>query len=302
MRRPKRCPQAARPLAGIEVLDLTRIIAGPVCGRTLAVHGADVLLVGASHLPSVAAARHRHRPRKIVGLFDLREARGRERSRPWPGTPTFSCRATGRAPSPRWASALRRSQRSGPASSLCRCALTATTDPGRHVAATIRWCRPQAASTPRKRRLSAPASRSRCPLQALDHATGYLMAFASHGSSYHRAEQGSFVACARLAGADRPLGCAGLGALTAWPAPIRSLTTCATAWRRRRPDSAASPRCVTLPSWTETPPHWARPQCSARHSSPRRGRLNRPTGSSIQRDLANRRANVCASRGQRADT
>src|SRR5215510_11821946 len=32
-------PEADRPLAGVKVLDLTRIIAGPVCGRTLAAHG-----------------------------------------------------------------------------------------------------------------------------------------------------------------------------------------------------------------------------------------------------------------------
>src|SRR5215471_1713696 len=44
---------ADRPLAGVKVLDLTRIIAGPVCGRTLAAHGADVLLITASHLPSM---------------------------------------------------------------------------------------------------------------------------------------------------------------------------------------------------------------------------------------------------------
>lgn len=34
-----------RPLAGLRVLDLTRILAGPITGRTLAEHGADVLLV-----------------------------------------------------------------------------------------------------------------------------------------------------------------------------------------------------------------------------------------------------------------
>src|SRR5499433_4345796 len=46
-------PAAERPLSGVKVLDLTRIIAGPVCGRTLAAHGADVLLITASHLPSM---------------------------------------------------------------------------------------------------------------------------------------------------------------------------------------------------------------------------------------------------------
>ncbi|WER45068.1 CoA transferase [Cupriavidus sp. WKF15] len=43
-----------RPLSGVRVLDFTRIIAGPVAGRTLAAHGADVLLVTAAHLPSIA--------------------------------------------------------------------------------------------------------------------------------------------------------------------------------------------------------------------------------------------------------
>ncbi|GAA3038486.1 CoA-transferase family III [Actinokineospora globicatena] len=44
-------PPASRPLAGVRVLDLTHVIAGPVCGRTLAAHGASVLHVGAEHLP-----------------------------------------------------------------------------------------------------------------------------------------------------------------------------------------------------------------------------------------------------------
>jgi crotonobetainyl-CoA:carnitine CoA-transferase CaiB-like acyl-CoA transferase len=46
-------PQGGRQLAGIRVLDLTRVIAGPVAARTLAAHGADVLRVGAAHLPEV---------------------------------------------------------------------------------------------------------------------------------------------------------------------------------------------------------------------------------------------------------
>jgi hypothetical protein len=45
--------EGERPLAGIRVLDLTRVIAGPVAGRFLAAHGAEVLRVGAAHLPEV---------------------------------------------------------------------------------------------------------------------------------------------------------------------------------------------------------------------------------------------------------
>ena len=70
-------PAAERPLAGIKVLDLTRIIAGPVCGRTLAAHGADVLLVTAPHLPSMRPLVIDTGRGKLSTSIDLREQGGR---------------------------------------------------------------------------------------------------------------------------------------------------------------------------------------------------------------------------------
>jgi len=50
---PEAPPAGDRPLAGFRVLDLTRILAGPTSARTLAEHGADVLMVAAPDLPQV---------------------------------------------------------------------------------------------------------------------------------------------------------------------------------------------------------------------------------------------------------
>src|SRR3984885_15102123 len=50
---PKPWAAGDRPLAGVRVLDLSRVIAGPVAGRTLAVHGADVLLISGPDLPDI---------------------------------------------------------------------------------------------------------------------------------------------------------------------------------------------------------------------------------------------------------
>ena len=69
-------PRDASPLQGLRVLDLTRILAGPVGGRTLAAYGADVMLVNGPHLPNIEAIIDTSRG-KLSALADLRSAEGR---------------------------------------------------------------------------------------------------------------------------------------------------------------------------------------------------------------------------------
>ncbi|MCD0502396.1 CoA transferase [Bordetella petrii] len=66
----------ARPLKDIRVLDLTRIIAGPVCGRALAAYGADVMLINSPHLPNIDTIAETSRGKLSVHA-DLETADGR---------------------------------------------------------------------------------------------------------------------------------------------------------------------------------------------------------------------------------
>lgn len=52
---PEPLPGGDRPLSGLRVVDLTRILAGPSCARTLAEHGANVLHIAAPSQPDLDA-------------------------------------------------------------------------------------------------------------------------------------------------------------------------------------------------------------------------------------------------------
>lgn len=78
---PKPWPEGERPLAGLRVLDLSRVIAGPVAGRTLAAHGADVLLVSGPDLPAIPWLTIDTGRGKLTTFIGLKSETGRAQMR-----------------------------------------------------------------------------------------------------------------------------------------------------------------------------------------------------------------------------
>jgi crotonobetainyl-CoA:carnitine CoA-transferase CaiB-like acyl-CoA transferase len=74
----EKLPAGDRPLSGIRVLDLTRVLAGPTCARSLAEHGADVLKVSGAHLPDLGYQEYDTGHGKLSAHLDLREQKDLE--------------------------------------------------------------------------------------------------------------------------------------------------------------------------------------------------------------------------------
>jgi len=70
---PEPLPPGNRPLSGVRVLDLTRVLAGPTCARTLAEHGADVLKITGPHLPNLGYQEFDTGHGKLSAHLDLRQ-------------------------------------------------------------------------------------------------------------------------------------------------------------------------------------------------------------------------------------
>ena len=75
---PEPLPDGSRPLSGVRVLDLTRVLAGPTCARTLAEHGADVMKITAGHLPNIGYQEYDTGHGKLNATLDLRDGRQME--------------------------------------------------------------------------------------------------------------------------------------------------------------------------------------------------------------------------------
>ena len=72
---PEALPEGSRPLSGVRVLDLTRVLAGPTCARTLAEHGADVMKITGAHLPNIGYQEYDTGHGKLNAQLDLREVK-----------------------------------------------------------------------------------------------------------------------------------------------------------------------------------------------------------------------------------
>lgn len=71
-------PGRQRPLDGLRMLDLSRVIAGPMAGRTMAEHGATVMRIAAPTLPYIQSLVIDTGFGKHSAFLDLKEAADRE--------------------------------------------------------------------------------------------------------------------------------------------------------------------------------------------------------------------------------
>lgn len=155
------------PAAGVRVLDLTRVIAGPVATRTLALLGADVLRVDAPHLPEAADAHADTGFGKRSATLDLATDRRQFQEL----LATADVVVTGYRPGAldRFGLTPRRWPSVGPAWSWPSCRRGARTGPGPGDGVSTAWCRWRPGSPSRRGRPSSPAP---CPRRRSTTAPG----------------------------------------------------------------------------------------------------------------------------------
>ncbi len=150
-----------RPLTGLRVLDLTRILAGPVCGRMLAAYGADVMLINSPHLPNIESIADTSRG-KLSAHADLRTSEGRDALKNLLATSHVFVQ--GYRPGALTDHGLARTTRHdcARASFTSRSARMATLVLGARGGASIHWCRPRLDSIWPKPRPQVPPNRKHC--------------------------------------------------------------------------------------------------------------------------------------------
>ena len=262
--KPEPLPAGDRPLSGIRVVDITRVLAGPTCARTLAEHGAEVLKVSAAHLPNLGYQELDTGLGKLSTYLDLREPgkvdtlRGLIREADVfsqgyrPGT------LGARGLSPEELAALR------PGIvyvSLCAFGHTGPWASRRGFDTVVQTVSGittrQAEAVPGK----TPGPQF-YPVSAIDYCTGYLMATGAMVALKRRAEQGgSWLVRISLAQVGKwivDLGEVPLDALAAVPEEFRAEELDRWSTTTTTP-SGLLRHLKPVVQLSETPPYWARP-------------------------------------------
>jgi hypothetical protein len=171
-------PSPTRPLAGLRVLDLTRIIAGPVATRFLAGYGADVLRIDPPDWEEDAVAPEVTLGKRCARL-DLKTEDGRDRFRQLLSTADILVHGYRKDALARigFDASARQAIRPG----LIDISLNAYGHSGpwerrRGFDSLVQFSTGIAAAGMDWRQSASPVS---LPVQALDHATGYLLAAAA---------------------------------------------------------------------------------------------------------------------------
>lgn len=262
---PRPLPAGDRPLSGIRVLDLTRVLAGPTCARTLAEHGAEVLKIAGPHLPHSGAVELDTGHGKRSAYLDLRQGGDLERLRTLaaeadvfsqsfrPGT------LAGRGFSPEALAALR------PGIVCVNLSAFGGTGPwgARRGFDTV----VQAVSG--MATIEGGESGPRfMPVSAIDYVSGYLMAFGAMLALRRRAEEGGSwqvrVSLARIGQWIAERGLLASEAIAGLPADLAAEEIAGLQVESRSPAGRLTHLGPVL-HMSETPPRWDRPAVPLGH-------------------------------------
>lgn len=175
-------PRGDLPLRGVRVLDLTRVIAGPVATRTLALFGADVLRVDSPALPEIGWQHFDTGQGKRTALLDLSTTDGFARVQAL--LDAADVLVTGYRPGAIESFGLRL-----PAGAI-HARITAWSDAGPWAERRGFDSIVQAATGIAMIESTDGSTPGALPVQALDHATGYLLAAAVIDALVDRSEDG----------------------------------------------------------------------------------------------------------------
>ena len=270
---PEALPEGDRPLSNVRVLDLTRVLAGPTCARTLAEQGADVMKVSAPHIPFITYQEYDTGHGKLSTHLDLRDEAARETLRSLASEcDVFSQGYRPETLANRGFSPQELAQLRPGIVCVSLCAF-GHEGPWAHrrgfdtaVQAVSGIVKRQGELFPR----STPGPQF-YPVSAIDYLTGYLMAFGAMVALRKRAtEGGSYLVRLSLAQIGHWLQSYG-------EIPEADLTDVPTDFEQAAIDkwtiSSDTPmgrltHLAPVVQYPETPAHWARPSVPLGHSAP----------------------------------